>query len=72
MAARIVLAEGKERSLFKRHPWIFAGSVVNVEGRARRGDTVDVAAADGRVLARAAWSLDSQIRAGRSLRRRCS
>ena len=60
---RIVLAAGKDRPLFKRHPWIFAGAIVHVEGRARRGDTVDVAAHDGTVLARAAWSPDSQIRA---------
>lgn len=61
--ARLYLHPGKERSLLRRHPWIFAGSVDRLEGRARPGDTVDVLAADGRMLGRAAWSPVSQIRA---------
>ncbi|ANQ83741.1 SAM dependent methyl transferase [Azoarcus olearius] len=61
--ARLFLHPGKERSLLRRHPWIFAGSVERLEGRARAGDTVDVLSADGRVLGRAAWSPVSQIRA---------
>lgn len=60
---KLVLRPGKERSVLRRHPWIFAGSVAGLEGRARPGDTVDVTSDDGRVLARAAWSPESQIRA---------
>lgn len=59
----LILKPGKERSLFRRHPWIFEGSVARLNGRARPGDTVDVIDADGRPLARAAWSPSSQIRA---------
>mgnify|MGYP000635623472 CR=1 FL=1 len=59
----VVIKPGKERSLFRRHPWIFEGSIERLVGRARPGDTVDVLAADGRPLARAAWSPKSQIRA---------
>ena len=47
----------------KRHPWLFAGSVGRLEGRARPGDTVEVLADDGRPLGRAAYSPKSQIRA---------
>ncbi len=61
--AQLILNPGKERSLFKRHPWLFAGSVERLEGRARPGDTVDVLSADGKWLARAAYSPASQIRA---------
>ncbi|MDR3212850.1 MAG: class I SAM-dependent methyltransferase [Azoarcus sp.] len=61
--ARLHLHPGKERSVLRRHPWIFAGSVVRLEGRARPGDTVEVVSADGRMLGRAAWSPASQIRA---------
>jgi 23S rRNA (cytosine1962-C5)-methyltransferase len=61
--SKLILLPGKERSLLRRHPWIFAGSVARLEGRARAGDTVDVVADDGRVLGRAAWSPQSQIRA---------
>lgn len=60
---QIILQAGKERSLFRRHPWVFEGSIAHIEGRIRSGDTVTVLADDGRPLARAAWSPKSQIRA---------
>ncbi|HEX5611532.1 MAG TPA: class I SAM-dependent rRNA methyltransferase [Burkholderiales bacterium] len=59
----IVLRRGRERSLKRRHPWIFSGAVERVEGDPARGDTVPVRSADGQVLALAAWSPSSQIRA---------
>ena len=43
--AQLILHPGKERSLFRRHPWIFAGSVARLDGRARPGDTVTVVTA---------------------------
>jgi 23S rRNA (cytosine1962-C5)-methyltransferase len=61
--AQLVLMPGKERSAMKRHPWLFAGSVGRLEGRARPGDTVEVLTDDGRPLGRAAYSPRSQIRA---------
>ncbi|MBK1680334.1 class I SAM-dependent rRNA methyltransferase [Rhodocyclus tenuis] len=61
--ARLILLPGKERSVLRRHPWIFAGAVDRLDGRARPGDTVEVSAADGRPLGRAAFSPQSQIRA---------
>ena len=60
---QLILQAGKEKSLLRFHPWLFAGSVESLEGRARPGDTVDVVSANGKVLARAAWSPSSQIRA---------
>jgi 23S rRNA (cytosine1962-C5)-methyltransferase len=62
VSAQLILAPGKERSLLRRHPWLFAGSVERLVGRARPGDTVEVVA-DKQVLAKAAWSPESQIRA---------
>jgi 23S rRNA (cytosine1962-C5)-methyltransferase len=59
----LILQPGKERSAMRRHPWIFAGAVAHLKGRARAGDTVDVFAHDGRPLGRAAFSPHSQIRA---------
>jgi 23S rRNA (cytosine1962-C5)-methyltransferase len=56
----IRLREGKERSLLRRHPWVFEGSVA--KGRADAGETVRVEAADGRFLAWAAYSPSSSIR----------
>ena len=56
----ITLREGKERSLLRRHPWIFHGSIA--KGGADAGETVRVQAHDGRFLAWAAYSPSSQIR----------
>ena len=62
--AQIILLPGKERSAFKlHHPWLFAGAVGRLEGRARPGDTVEVLADNLRPLGRAAYSPRSQIRA---------
>ena len=56
----IRLREGKERSLQRGHPWVFAGSVE--KGRADAGETVRVDSHDGRFLAWGAYSPESQIR----------
>jgi 23S rRNA (cytosine1962-C5)-methyltransferase len=56
----IRLHPGKERSLLRRHPWIFASAVA--KGSADSGETVRVQADDGRFLAWAAYSPTSQIR----------
>jgi 23S rRNA (cytosine1962-C5)-methyltransferase len=56
----IRLRDGKERSLLRRHPWIFQGSIAH--GDAHPGETVRVEADDGRFLAWGAYSPKSQIR----------
>ena len=56
----ITLRDGKERSLLRRHPWVFEGSVAS--GKADAGETVRVQAHDGRFLAWAAYSPESMIR----------
>jgi 23S rRNA (cytosine1962-C5)-methyltransferase len=56
----IKLREGKERSLLRRHPWVFQGSIES--GKADPGETVRVVAHDGRFLAWAAYSPSSMIR----------
>ena len=56
----IRLREGKERSLLRRHPWVFEGSIA--KGRADAGETVRVEAHDGRFLAWGAYSPASAIR----------
>ena len=57
----LVLKRGREKSLKRRHPWIFSGAVEKASGKA--GDTVDVLDAAKNKLARAAYSPKSQIRA---------
>ncbi|MCX7150263.1 MAG: class I SAM-dependent methyltransferase [Rhodocyclales bacterium] len=61
--AILTLHPGKEKSVLRRHPWLFSGAVAQLDGRARPGDTVEVVSHEGRPLARAAWSPASQIRA---------
>ncbi len=56
----IRLHDGKERSLLRRHPWVFERSIER--GRADAGETVRVEAHDGRFLAWAAYSPQSAIR----------
>jgi 23S rRNA (cytosine1962-C5)-methyltransferase len=56
----ITLQPGKERSLLRRHPWVFEGSIAR--GRADAGETVRVEAADGRFLCWGAYSPSSMIR----------
>ena len=60
---RVVLKAGREKSLRRRHPWIFSGAVAKLEGSAQAGDTVEVRSSTGELLALAAYSPQSQIRA---------
>ena len=60
---QLTLKQGRERSLLRRHPWIFSGAIAEVRGTPHTGDTVGVRAADGSFLAWAAYSPASQIRA---------
>jgi len=59
----LVLKEGREKSLKRRHPWIFSGAVERVTGDPNSGDSVEVRSAEGATLAIAAYSPGSQIRA---------
>ena len=58
---QLIIAAGREKSLFRRHPWIFSGAVASVKGRPKSGQTVDVLGQNGQWLARAAFSPKSQI-----------
>ena len=49
--AQLVLLPGKDRSLARRHPWIFAAAVERLSGRVRPGDTVEVVV-DGDIIIR--------------------
>jgi 23S rRNA (cytosine1962-C5)-methyltransferase len=59
----IHLKKGREKSLKRRHPWIFSGSVERISGKPDAGETVEVRDASGKPLALAAYSPSSQIRA---------
>jgi len=61
--ASLHLRPGKERSLLRRHPWIYANAIERVRGNPASGQSVRVLSAEGRFLAHAAYSPASSIRA---------
>ncbi|MGV2288554.1 class I SAM-dependent rRNA methyltransferase [Trinickia sp. YCB016] len=58
----VTLKPSKEKSLLRRHPWVYANAIDRIDGKPAPGATVIVRAHDGRFLARAAYSPQSQIR----------
>lgn len=61
MRGRVILRPGREKSVLRRHPWVFSGAVARIEGRPADGDVVDVLADDGSFLARGTLNRRSQI-----------
>ena len=59
----IKLKPGREKSLKRRHPWVFSGAMEPVGEGPDSGATVGIRSSDGALLALAAWSPVSQIRA---------
>lgn len=59
----IYLAKGRDKSVRRRHPWIFSRGIEKVEDAPQLGETVDVLSHKGEWLAKAAYSPKSQIRA---------
>jgi 23S rRNA (cytosine1962-C5)-methyltransferase len=60
---RLTLKAGREKSLLRRHPWLFSGAIESIEDAPAAGETVKVVSSAGRFLAWAAYSPSSQIRA---------
>jgi 23S rRNA (cytosine1962-C5)-methyltransferase len=61
MQKSIIIRAGREKSLLRRHPWVFSGAVKNSKGDPQSGDIVRAVAEDGRFLGLAAYSAKSQI-----------
>lgn len=59
--SRLILKPGREKSLKRRHPWVFSGAVSEFAGTPEAGDTVEVYSAGGEFLAVAACNPRSQI-----------
>ncbi|WNC70644.1 class I SAM-dependent methyltransferase [Thalassotalea psychrophila] len=62
MSARIMLNPAREKSLLRRHPWIFSKAVNKIIGKPLPGETVDIFDSKGNWLAKGAYSPESQIR----------
>jgi 23S rRNA (cytosine1962-C5)-methyltransferase len=63
VAGELILKPGKERSLARRHPWVYDTAVARVKGAPGSGATVAVRSSDGAWLAWAAFSPESTLRA---------
>ncbi len=48
---KIILKPGKDRSVFRFHPWIFSGAIANTEGNLQEGNLVKVYNSEQRYLA---------------------
>ena len=60
--AAIILKPGREKSLLRRHPWIFSGAIASVTGKPRPGETIEVRTSKDELSGHGAWSPHSQIR----------
>jgi 23S rRNA (cytosine1962-C5)-methyltransferase len=63
VGGELILKPGKERSLARRHPWVYDTAVARVKGKPASGETIAVRSADGAWLAWAAFSPNSTLRA---------
>ena len=59
----VILKQGREKSLLRRHPWIFSGAIHYADANIASGSTVNLLAFNKQFLARASYSPNSQIRA---------
>ena len=53
---KIILKKGRERSLERRHVWIYSGAIAEIPVSPLSGETVEVFSHDGKFLARGAYS----------------
>ncbi len=61
--ATLTLKPGREKSVLRRHPWIFSGAVQRIDEGVAPGATLDILSSGGEFLARGFYSPHSQIRA---------
>jgi 23S rRNA (cytosine1962-C5)-methyltransferase len=59
--AKLILKPGREKSLKRKHPWVFSGAVAKRQGQLEPGGAVEIFASGGEFLAVAAFSPESQI-----------
>jgi len=61
MVGSLILKAGREKSLLKRHPWVFSGAVASLQGEAPMGGTVAIRDYQGKFLAWGSYNAQSQI-----------
>ena len=59
--AVVIVKAGREKSLLRHHPWVYASAIDRIDGSPRSGETVEIRAHNGAWLGRGAYSPNSQI-----------
>lgn len=59
--AFVIIKPKRDKSLRRKHPWVFSGALAKKKGHAAAGDTVDIVDTRGGWLGRGAYSPTSQI-----------
>ena len=57
----IKLKKNRQRSLERKHPWVFSGAIDSIKEPPQSGVTIKVVSADGKFLGWGAYSIKSQI-----------
>ncbi|HQI40505.1 MAG: 23S rRNA methyltransferase [Ignavibacteriales bacterium UTCHB2] len=57
----VKLKSGRDKSIRRKHPWIFSGAIDSVRDIKSNGETVEVISADGKLLGYGSFSNHSQI-----------
>lgn len=57
----VKLKKGRDKSVLRKHPWIFSGAINSLEDVTINGQTVEVFSFDGKFLGYGSYSLQSQI-----------
>lgn len=48
--AKVIIKAGKDKSIVRKHPWVFSGAIKSIEGSVEQGDLVEIIANKGRHL----------------------
>lgn len=59
----LIIKQGRDKSLLRKHPWLFSSAVERIIGNPVSGETVRILTSDGKFLGWGAYSPESQIRA---------
>lgn len=57
----VKLKKGRDKSVLRKHPWVFSGAIFSSEEVSINGQTIEVVSFDGKFLGYGAYSLHSQI-----------
>ncbi len=59
---KVILKPGREKSLLRKHPWVFSGAIDKVTENPQNGENIEVFSSKNIWLARGSFSEKSQIR----------